>query len=111
MSVTLNNNLPLDVNFLIVKEEANEEPPKLGTFYKNLNREEKLSEYEITEFVKNKIFSMTSKDKNYHVKYTLKSINENLTELDYYEWVEKGYLEDPFTLDILKKLKRVLENK
>lgn len=52
---------------------------------------------------------MSSKDKNYHVKYTFRSINSESTEFEYYEWLDVGELEDPFAPEILQKLKFVLE--
>lgn len=93
----------------IVKEETNEWPPKLGTIYRNGNREEKWDEYKLTEFVENKMFVMTSKDGNYNVRYKLTPVDENTTDLEYYEWVNEGELENPFTLEILQKLKKLIE--
>ena len=93
----------------ILKEETSEQPTKLGTIYRNVNRARVWSEYLITAFDKNKMFEMSTKDNNYHVRYALKELNNNLTELEYYEWVNNGELPEPFTIDILEKLKNVLE--
>lgn len=46
---------------------------------------------------------------NYYVEYTYRELSYDKTELEYFEYVEKWNLENPFTLDILKKLKEVME--
>ena len=66
------NNTPLWVAS-IIKEERNESPTKLGTIYKNVNK-------------------------------------DGSTELEYFEWVNEGKLDGPFTQDILEKLKSIVEN-
>ena len=82
---TLNSaNTPLWVSS-IVKEEVNEHPTRLGTIYRNVGQSGKWSEYVVTAFEKNKLFTFTSEDKNYHCRYTLHPIDENITELEYYE--------------------------
>jgi len=106
---TLNpKNTPLWIE-AITKEEVNESPTKLGTIYRNANKKNDWSQYSVTSFEKNKLFVFTSENNNYHCKYTLRPIDRNITELEYYEWVDKGRLNDPFTLKILEKLKTVLE--
>jgi len=63
----------------------------------------------VVEFEKDKMFIFAQKGRNYYVRYIFTPIGENKTELEYFEWVEKGVLEKPFTMDILKKPKKVLE--
>jgi len=52
---------------------------------------------------------MQLNDNNYHVKYTLTPIDKNSCGLEYLEWVETGDLAEPFTQEILEKLKTVIE--
>jgi len=108
---TLNpNNTHLWVDS-IVKEEVNETPTKVGTIYRNVNKEGVWSEYLVLKYEQNKMFEFIASDKNYHVKYTLTPINNSSCELEYFEWVENGELEAPFSIRILEKLKNILEEK
>lgn len=93
----------------IVLEETNETPPKLGTIYRNKGQNGNWNEYEMASFEKNKMFILSRKNGDYHVRYTFKPINDNQCELEYYEWVDEGELDDTFSQEVLEKLKSVME--
>ena len=101
-------NTPLWVDS-IIEEESNETPTQVGTIYKNVNKEGVWSEYLVTQYEKDRLFEFVASDKNYHVKYTFTPLSESTCELEYFEWVETGQLEAPFTMVVLEKLKAALE--
>jgi len=102
-------NTPLWVSG-VVKEERNDESTKLGTIYRNCGENGKWNEYEIIEFEEDKLFTFSLRGGNYACRYTFESPLLDETKLTYFEWVKSGDIEDPFTQDILEKLKRALEN-
>jgi len=95
----------------IQEEVAEEYPPKINTKYKNRGKDSNWNFYKVVEFEENKIFILSDLDKNYFVRYTYRKLTDNKTEMEYFEWVKKGELKNPFTYGILQNLKLVLENK
>ena len=93
----------------IKAEKTNEWPVKKGSVYTNTSDGEKWDDYEVTEFEKDKMFTFSAKNSPYHVSYTFTSIKDGGCELEYFEWVDSGELEDPFTQNILDRLKELIE--
>ncbi len=95
----------------IVKEKTNEWPVRKETVYKLKNEKGEWSRVTVSAIKENKFVEWISQDKNYHCRYELKPIDKNSTDLKYYEWVDQGKINEPFTKAILEKLKSVLEKK
>lgn len=101
-------NTPLWVDS-IVREETSEWPIRVGTVYRNQNKAGVWTEYTVTNLKENEVFELTMKDGNYHVRYTHRELGGRSSELEYFEWVNEGDLEEPFTMEILEKLKVIVE--
>lgn len=93
----------------VIGEETNEWPVRKGTVYTLQTKESAFSEVTVTDIKSDEFVEWVSKDHNYHCRYLFKFINENMTELEYSEWVDDGELKEPFTLETLQTLKSVLE--
>lgn len=100
-------NTPKWVNSIVL-EETNEWPVRVGTIYRSKSKTEVWSELTLTAFEENKMFTLTKKDSDYNVTYTLTPINSNLTELEYI-WVDNGELTESFIKTLVDNLKRVME--
>lgn len=102
-------NTPKWIDF-IVEEETNEWPVKLGSIYRSRrNKRGGWTEYRVTEFKPNSIFTLSRKDNSYHLSYKLTAIKPDKTKLVYYEWTDDGNLDTQFYYEPLQKLKRLLE--
>lgn len=93
----------------IISEETNEWPIKSGTVYKLQNKNGEYFEIIVATVEENEMVEWVAKDRRYHCRYIYKSLGKNITELEYYEWVDRGELNEPFTIEILEKLKEILE--
>ena len=60
-------NTPLWIDSFI-KEEINEAPVKVGTIYRNLNKDGQWNEYEVISLEEDKQFEFLKSDHNYHVR-------------------------------------------
>ncbi|MEK7533573.1 MAG: SRPBCC family protein [Patescibacteria group bacterium] len=92
-----------------VYEETSEWPVKEGTIYRNKNRQGEWNEYTVTSFEQDKTFILKMGDGNYHVQYTFLPISKTETQMEYYEWVIRDMLAEPYTQEALMKLKTVVE--
>ena len=93
----------------IQEEIATEYPPKIGTLYKNHDKNSDWDFYKVLEYEQDKIFFLSDLQENYQVRYTYKKLNENQTKMEYFEWMKEGQLKNPFSQNILQNLKETLE--
>lgn len=93
----------------VVQEKA-EYPIKVGTIYKNQNKDGVWTEYIVSDFEENKVFELKSLNSPYVVRYTYDRISESETEMAYNEWMIEGELAEPFEIRHLESLKRIIEN-
>ena len=101
-------NTPLWIDS-IVSEQSDQWPIKIDTKYKNVGREGTWTEYLVVQIIVNKLFELKQVNGSYHVRYTYEKISDKRTKLTYFEWVDNGELESPFSIDVLEKLKKVME--
>lgn len=91
-------------------EKTSDWPVKLGTIYQEQMQGGEWLNYTVTVFKENEVFELTSQDGNYHARYTYKPLGPNSCELGYYEWVEEGGINEPFSPAVLDNLKTQLES-
>ncbi len=101
-------NTPLWIDSIVV-EKASEFPPKTGTVYKNKGSEDVWSTYVVVDCQPDKLFELAMTNSDYHVRYTYTPLDAETTLLEYFEWVDQGELQAPFTNETLQKLKKVIE--
>jgi len=94
----------------IVEEISEKYPPRVGTLYKNHGENSDWDCYIVSEFEKNKIFTLTDLKGIYTVRYTYEELDKNQTKMEYFEWMREGELKNPFTQDILLELKSIIED-
>lgn len=89
-------------------EVADEYPPKINTRYKNRGEDGNWNGYKVVDIKKNETFILSDLDENYFVKYTYRKLDDNKTEMEYFEWMTNGELSKPFTESILENLKKII---
>ena len=92
----------------ISEEISDEFPPKINTRYKNRGESDNWDEYKVVDIKKNEVFILSDLDENYFVKYTYRKLDDNKTEMEYFEWMTNGELSKPFTKSILENLKKII---
>lgn len=95
----------------VVAGDRNDWQLKAGSVYRLKYKDGKVIDFDVTASEVNKLFEIVSRDGNYHVRYSFKPVNSYKTELEYFEWVEEGDIEAPFTKSTLNKLRMAIEFK
>lgn len=93
----------------ISKEVSNEYPPKIGTIYKSCRENGNWSEMKVVEFKEDKEFILSSLDERLFVKYVYHNLDDNKTKMEYSDWMIDKKFKSPITKNVLKNLKKVME--
>jgi Polyketide cyclase / dehydrase and lipid transport len=91
------------------EESASPWPPRVGTVYEHVARDGRRSEYRVESFKPPRHFGLAAELSSYHVEYMLSAPTATTTKLVYHEWVADGELEEPFTIEPLERLRKILE--
>lgn len=94
----------------IIIEETSEWPIRVGTVYRLKNEQDEWSEVTVSAIKENEIIEWVSSDNIYHCRYTLKDRGGGTTELIYEEWVDRGELTSPFSVETLNNFKYEVES-
>lgn len=89
-----------------VNETASEWPPKVGTVYTEYKDDNTSFDIVVTDYKENEYIEWKTEDGKYHVRYTFTKIDESTAELEY---VETGEVTEPFTQEVLDRLKIAAE--
>jgi uncharacterized protein YndB with AHSA1/START domain len=90
-----------------INETTNEWPAKVGTVYTEYKSDNTSFNIIVTDYKQNEYIEWKTEDGNYHVRYTFTFIDNNSTMLEY---VETGDVSEPFSQEVLEKLKQVIES-
>ena len=94
----------------ITQEIAEVYPPSIGTIYKNKGEGTQWDIYKVIDFKQNEVFTLSDLEDNYHAQYSYTKINNQQTQMEYFEWVKNGTLSNPFHPSIIDTLKEVMES-
>lgn len=90
----------------VINEATNEWPVKVGTVYTEYKDDNTSFNIIVTDYKENDYIEWKTEDGKYHVRYTFTPLDQNTTQLTY---VETGDVDEPFTQEVLEKLKQVIE--
>lgn len=90
----------------IIDETTNEWPIKIATIYTEHKDNGTSFNIIVTDFKENQYIEWKTENDDYHVRYTFTQVDQNTTQLEY---VETGNVTQPFTTEVLEKLKDVIE--
>lgn len=93
----------------IEEEVINTEEISVGTLYKNRSDNNQWDTYEVIKFVKNEVFILSSCNSSYVVEYLYEKIDNTSSKMTYYEYMKEGELSNPFEIETLEKLKKVIQ--
>ena len=88
-------------------EQVNTDQIDLGTIYSN-----SYGDLEVTDYERNKFFELTNQETGYVCSYSYRAVDEEQTELTYFEYMTDGSeLDEPMDEKNFETLQALLTNK